>query len=383
MATQTVIQRVRQGAMVNLPALLPGEFGYAKDTKRLFIGNDVISRNGNATDVDYNFGIDLDNLGATYKLYVDDVLQQEGTDYLVNNYIVRFTTPPSLGTDNIRLLFNSEIILSQPPEGILDTPKTFKLTETAAGTYSFYPIVVDAGKYSDLQIRYSITNNSDKRRKGTIDVALDSSTNTFTINDEYTTNDVSSLRYAFNGTFVDGIFTLTYTLNDPEIEESTITWIEEHFYAPDFDPDGTEPDVPALALQPYRYTLGGLVDVNVTGASDGQLLSFDLTAGEWVPVDPGGSPYDQSLNIADDVEFNSVTTNNLIITGSGTTTISSGANIDFDATDRVSVTDTPFRLANMDTTARDALTAFNGDMIYNTDTNKLQAYANGTWVDLH
>jgi hypothetical protein len=35
------------------------------------------------------------------------------------------------------------------------------------------------------------------------------------------------------------------------------------------------------------------------------------------------------------------------------------------------------------TTQRDALTATNGLMIYNTTTSKFQGYAGGAWVDLH
>ena len=34
-------------------------------------------------------------------------------------------------------------------------------------------------------------------------------------------------------------------------------------------------------------------------------------------------------------------------------------------------------------TQRDALTAANGDLIYNTTPNKFQGYANNAWVDLH
>lgn len=39
--------------------------------------------------------------------------------------------------------------------------------------------------------------------------------------------------------------------------------------------------------------------------------------------------------------------------------------------------------ARMDTTQRDALTAINGMLLYNTSTDKLQVYAAGAWVDLH
>ena len=75
--------------------------------------------------------------------------------------------------------------------------------------------------------------------------------------------------------------------------------------------------------------------------------------------------------------------NSLTVSGAGITSIAAGSDITLDATNRVSVTDTPFRLANMTTLERDAIIAANGDMIYNTDTNKIQGYANGTWVDLH
>ncbi len=48
----------------------------------------------------------------------------------------------------------------------------------------------------------------------------------------------------------------------------------------------------------------------------------------------------------------------------------------------VIITNAPFRLARFTTAERNALFATNGDMIYNTDTDKFQGYENGAWVDL-
>jgi hypothetical protein len=75
--------------------------------------------------------------------------------------------------------------------------------------------------------------------------------------------------------------------------------------------------------------------------------------------------------------------NSLTVSGASTTSITAGADITLDATNRVIVTDTPFKLASFTTLERDTLIAANGDMIYNSSTNKFQGYAGGTWVDLH
>ena len=41
-----------------------------------------------------------------------------------------------------------------------------------------------------------------------------------------------------------------------------------------------------------------------------------------------------------------------------------------------------FRLPNIDTTARNSLTAANGDMIYNTTVGRLQGYQSGAWINI-
>lgn len=42
----------------------------------------------------------------------------------------------------------------------------------------------------------------------------------------------------------------------------------------------------------------------------------------------------------------------------------------------------PFSVPNLTTSERDALSAVNGDVIYNETTNSFQGYENGSWVDL-
>jgi len=70
--------------------------------------------------------------------------------------------------------------------------------------------------------------------------------------------------------------------------------------------------------------------------------------------------------------------------GTGTPTVSSESNLNLTAAGRVQVTGSPFKLWNVTTAQRDAiLAASNGDMIYNTTTNKIQGYAAGSWRDLH
>jgi hypothetical protein len=52
-------------------------------------------------------------------------------------------------------------------------------------------------------------------------------------------------------------------------------------------------------------------------------------------------------------------------------------------TDTVTAFATAVRVANMTTTARNALSPANGWVIYNTSDNKFQGYANGVWVNFH
>lgn len=101
-----------------------------------------------------------------------------------------------------------------------------------------------------------------------------------------------------------------------------------------------------------------------------------------ITIASAGTNYDQSLNTSDSVEFVSVTSDSFISTSAGIPTLTSATNINLTAANAVVVTASPFRLASLTTAQRDALTAVNGDMIYNSTTNKIQGYQNGLWINI-
>ena len=79
---------------------------------------------------------------------------------------------------------------------------------------------------------------------------------------------------------------------------------------------------------------------------------------------------------------------NVTITGTltssqaGAPIISSASTLTLQATTRTTIQNTPLKLHSFTTTARDALSAADGDMIYNSQTNKFQGFAKQL-ADLH
>jgi hypothetical protein len=76
---------------------------------------------------------------------------------------------------------------------------------------------------------------------------------------------------------------------------------------------------------------------------------------------------------------NTAYANNFVSTSTGSPTIDSATTINLSSQDGTIVSGGPFRLPSYTNTQRDALSAVDGDMIYNTQDNKIQAYINGTW----
>ena len=91
--------------------------------------------------------------------------------------------------------------------------------------------------------------------------------------------------------------------------------------------------------------------------------------------------FSSDVVVENDLRVNNIEiSGDIITTGSGTPELISDNDILLTAGSRVKITQSPFKLASFTDTERDALIAENGDMIYNTTNNRLEAYVNNAWV---
>ena len=140
--------------------------------------------------------------------------------------------------------------------------------------------------------------------------------------------------------------------------------------------------------------------LNQANPTTGYVLSWNGTDYAWVAQSGGGSgapggattqvQFNNSGAFGGDSTFtfdsatNTLTVQNLTVTGSGATnTISSSSDVVLDAGNRVSVQGAvPFRLPNVTTTQRNAIAGATGDMVFNTTTSAVEVYNGTAWVTL-
>jgi hypothetical protein len=155
----------------------------------------------------------------------------------------------------------------------------------------------------------------------------------------------------------------------------------------------------AMSFLDFNTTLADL-----SGVSHNNQLSLSSVKGIYLFLDSNGGNNNQSFRIYNNIDADTAVSTdtpifqvhesgNVTVTGtitsaaSGTPTVTSSTDINLQAgtgaADRVEITRSPFKVASFTTAQRDAKISENGDIIYNTTTNKFQGYANSAWVDLH
>ena len=151
--------------------------------------------------------------------------------------------------------------------------------------------------------------------------------------------------------------------------------------------NGFSGDFADLANVPTTLAGYGITDDIVIGS---ELGNFTFTTSTLDTSDSSGITITPPVTMNSDLTVennltvtNTITADRFVSTSTGTPEIEAAANLNLTAGNAVVVTSSPLRMASFTTAERDALASTDGDMIYNTTTNKFQGYANGAWVDLH
>lgn len=162
----------------------------------------------------------------------------------------------------------------------------------------------------------------------------------------------------------------------------------------EFSSDGTLADASTSAV-PTESAVKTYVDTAI--ANFDSVGNFSLAASTIDTDDSSAITITPAVTMSSDltVDNDLVVKNDVLIEGNivtsagGDPEIVSESDILLTAETRVTVTQSPFKLASFTTTQRDTLTPEFGDTIYNSETGKVQAYVGDTgdstpgWVDLH
>jgi len=155
-------------------------------------------------------------------------------------------------------------------------------------------------------------------------------------------------------------------------------------------------------IQPSYPIPSSILDLGITDGTSGQVLKTDgngnftfgdggssigdltVTGTTLTSSDSSGITFTPAVTMQSDLTIeNTLYADSIETTATGAPTLTSDSSINLSAQDRVIINKSPIHLASYTTAQRDNITAINGDVVYNEETNKFQGYANGSWVDLH
>lgn len=204
----------RNGDFADLPILSTAELGYAKDERRLFIGNDPITvGTGNGANTSFVVDIDVHNPGIIQ--VVVGGTQVNAADYSLSGTTLTFATAPA-GGDDIVVYFNSEIEIARNVEDptVVSLPASGNVAETG---FAFDTTVADA-----IIIDYTLASTNGVRI-GQLRVAVDTNSSTAAIDDNYV--ETSSVDVVFGVDIAtSNTAKIVYTDNDNAISTFKFTY---------------------------------------------------------------------------------------------------------------------------------------------------------------
>tara|TARA_B100001287_G_scaffold203412_1_gene172733 strand:- start:1437 stop:2096 length:660 start_codon:yes stop_codon:yes gene_type:complete len=176
MATTRISKiKVRQGNFADLPVLDPGELGYAKDNRRLFIGNDTVSvGTGNGVLTDFTIPLALSKPNITTVSVAGSPVN--ASTYTISGTTLTFASAP---TGAITVGFNSEIDI------VSDVTLPSEVSLPANGNNASTGFSVDTSLYNIVVMDYTLENTNGVRI-GQLRFGTDTSASTSTIADNNT-----------------------------------------------------------------------------------------------------------------------------------------------------------------------------------------------------
>tara|TARA_Y100001972_G_scaffold127177_1_gene183231 strand:+ start:1884 stop:2537 length:654 start_codon:yes stop_codon:yes gene_type:complete len=202
--------KVRQGNFSDLPNLDPGEFGFAKDQRRLFIGNDTVSvgtGNGILTQFTVPIGLTEPSL---LRVFVNGTAVN-ASDFTLSGTTLTFSTAP---TGAITVGFNSEIDLGE------DVPVQIQLAANGNNADTGFSVITTQHNIVIMDYTLESTNGV---RVGQLKFATDTSASTSTIDDIFTETGTVGIVFNLN-IATPNIMKLQYTDSDNLISNFKYTY---------------------------------------------------------------------------------------------------------------------------------------------------------------
>ena len=292
--------------------------------------------------------------GVTAGIGVDlKITDDDGNEFAVNIRGGAGITPSITSTNEITIS-NSSAITNLTDATVINPAEGHILKYTSGVWVNTAPAIIDGVELSDFSVTSEVANAGGN-------LTYDNTSGSFTFTPADLSGAISLTDISVSQGAASGGGTLSYDNSSGAFA---------------FSPAN---------LSTYAQTSSVPTSITDLGISDGnadQVLTTDGAGNfSFQAGGGGGGSYDQDLNTTDSVVFAAVSADTFSNAAAGAPTVTSATTITLDAPDGTIVQSGPFRLPSLTTTERNALTATNGDMIYDSTTSQAQVYE-GSWTSI-